>query len=93
MIASDGHRAQSTDILQLAPTLPEGRGCLLILNPFEPHPELGLSVTSSLRRSTQAILKICLGDCLVKVPPQLQAGSRGPALLCSIPGCAPQSPE
>ena len=92
MIASDGHRAQSVDILQLAPTIPEGKGCLSILNPFKPHPELGLSVISPLS-STQAILKLCLGDSLVKVPPQLQAGSRGSALLRSIPGCAPQSPE
>ena len=48
MIASDGHRAQSVDILQLAPTIPEGKGCLSILNPFKPHPELGLSVISPL---------------------------------------------
>ena len=89
MIASDGHRAQNADILQLAPTLPEGKGCLSVLNPFKPHPELGLSVTSPLRSSTQEILKLCLGDCSVKVPPQLQAGSEGSALLCSIPGCAP----
>lgn len=61
MIASDGHRAQSADILQLAPTLPEGRGCLSILNPFEPHPELGLSVTSPLRRSTTGDLENLLG--------------------------------